>query len=246
MQGVPESEEIGPQAQAGEVMETMNSDLGMDHQPLYVWELLHQMGVGPVAVEWAKPFGTDLRKMWRSCEHGELMIGIACQAQAPSILTTLAALECVDFSLPGNGGTPPEAINTLDTIYGWVSDDAEDGDVAECVGMLDIVMADYAKTKDVVGLRALQSAHAVGAALLHSNHGCSVRRQASIAALRQASELCIEIVRATGETSDNVLRGVGLSALNEFAVSVRNYVPVEIVAMSGFCHALGELQISVA
>ena len=227
-------------------MDVMSNDLGMEHRPQPVWKLLQEMGVGPVGVEWSRPFGTDLRSMWAACRHGELMIGISCQALVPGFLTVLATSECVSRSLPDWSGLPEEAVDGMIIVQEWLTDDADDGDIAEALGALEVAIHDYAKDKDPVCLHACQSVHALCVSILHTVHTCPDRRRMSVASLREASELRMALCRARGEKSDHVLKGVGLAALNEFAGVVRRYIPVEVIAMSCFYHTAMDTRIGLA
>ena len=197
-------------------------------EPAEVWQVLQSAGANEMAIEWARPYGRDLRKMWEECSHGELMLGLAAKQYVPPLLVGWALVEIIRSSMPKDLrriDTP--ILEALVGVEDWMLSDDGDMDQEEANLEMSISMAE--RREDEI---CFVAGHAVMCLLLglkHSeHHDCHAYPLSMATAAIHCSTLRGAICAEAGEDRQ-VVRHVQQDALREFASIARRFIPFTIL-----------------
>lgn len=205
---------------------------GLTREPMEVWEFLQTAGANERAIEWGRPYGTDIARAWDECDHGELMLSIAARFYAPPVLIGWSAIEMLRSSLPQDLRRVDTAI--LESIVGiedWLASDSLDPLIGE-EAALGACLREADACDDAVCSFASQAALSLLTALQHSQHGCQSWTVGAAGAVINCARLRAAIVVENGESGRDIIESIQTNALRDFATIARRYLPYSMLATS--------------
>lgn len=197
-----------------------------------VAEFVAERGAPETAIEWARPYGTDLRRFWDECERGEFMVSIATNLQVPFGCVVQAAVECVTSSMDGVDdrfipGGIRDAIEVIErfTVAGGYS-----SELKEVLLPLQELIKGYRDRGqlDHPTHRYLEAVLSLGSAYFMLPVNLSQAHIHLSQALQAAAHARVAIVRQENVPMA-VCRYVYNQALGEFAGRVRTFIPFEVL-----------------
>jgi len=197
-----------------------------------IWEFVQARGGSKSAIEWARNYGTDLRKAWAECERGEFMVSLATNLQVPFGCVVQATLECIEATTKVlEPDMVPDAVGDLLRVCERLS--VEGGDLVNLKGSmvpLQELVNDYRSRNEIghPGHRVCEAALCVGSAYMNLPLNVSLAHQHLSMALQAAAYARADRVRMDGAPRE-FCSYVFNQALQEFAGRVRKFITYEVL-----------------
>ena len=204
--------------------------MSVQAEPAEVWQVLQNAGANENAIEWARPYGRDLRRMWEECAHGELMLGLAAKQFVPPLLLGWTVVEIIRSSMPQDLRRIDTGIlEALVGIEDWMlSDDEGEMEREEAILMPAISAAE--RRNDEVCAAAGNAVMCLLIGLNHcSHHDCKTYPLSMATAVIHCSTLRGAVCHEAGETNPRTLHHVQQVALEEFAATARRFIPFTVL-----------------
>jgi len=193
-------------------------------------EFIAERGAPPAAIEWARPYGTDLRRFWNECERGEFMVSVATNLQVPFGCIVQAVTECVVSSMRSAPEelVPSELNKAIEVIERITVAGGEGSELREVLIPLGELVEKYRARNQIdhPTHRYLEAVLSVGSSYFLTSANISAAHAQLSAALQAAAHARVAVV-SRENVPPAVCRYVYNQSLNEFAGRVREFIPFE-------------------
>jgi len=195
-------------------------------------EFIAKRGAPKGAIDWARPYGGDLRRMWVECDRGEFMVSVATNLLVPFTSVVQAAAECVSSSMRGvdDEFIPGELSVALGLIDRFSVAGGHSDELKEVLFPLQKLIEEYRGRGEIdhPTHRYLEAVLSLGTAYLMLPVDTSKAHAQLSAALQAAAHARVGVVKCEGVPM-SVCRYVYNQALGEFADRVRDFIPYEVL-----------------
>jgi len=177
--------------------------LGYHRRMADVWQWLAKAGAQADAVDWARPYGGDFRRLWSECPRGDWLLAIAARLGCERVVLLGAAAACARLALPHlpeNETRPAEALDALEAFC------AGEVDAAACQAHRAAVDAAVGEAPDPIVGAAASAVLAALDAFTEPDSAAATVAFASQAAVLDAADCAMEsALRYTqAESADRV------------------------------------------